>query len=265
MTTEKKKSILIAGGDSFTYGLDLLDCNQSNKFAHSQSTWPAHLSRHMNREYICTAYPGSSNNSISRKTIMACEEYLGNDLFVVVGWSFLNRVEFRFTISPYNEEFDLKKDPEGYYLGPYGPWISFNSKDLYKDIDTKDHNLIFKKLDPDISKFLKDYYKYIGSDDIYEYYATLKEIVLLQNYLKLKNIPFLFTANHAFFRKKIKDPTIDSFLKQIDFDHWFFYPHLNGFVDWAKEKGFPKRDEHFTEEAHLAAFDLIRDYLDQKN
>lgn len=257
--------ILIAGGDSFIYGLDMLDCNPSNGFSYSRFTWPALLAKHLNREYICAAYPGQSNSAISRRTILACEKNLDKELFVVVGWSFLNRFEFRFSLNPYAKEFDAQKDPEGYALGPYGPWISFNIKDLYGDKKRKDLNLISRIIDPDADRFLKDYYRYVGSDDVWEYYSTLKEILYLQNYLKLKNIPFLFTSANCFFRKKIQEENIDCLLKQIDLNHWFFYPTFNGFVQWSNEQGYPRRDEHPSEEAHQAAFTLIRDYLDTEN
>lgn len=261
----KESKILICGGDSFVYGLDMLDCNVSNNFSNSLTTWPALLANHLNRDYVCAAYPGSANNAISRKTILACEQHKGKDIFVAVSWSFLNRFEFRFTVSPYEKPFDPKEDPEGYALGPNGPWISFNIKDLYVDVNRKDKNLVSKHLDPTMSKFLKDYYKYIGSDDVWEYYSTLKEIVYLQNYLKLRNIPFIFTTAHAFFHKTFDDPNINCLIDQIDFDNWYFFPHLKGFLQWSNDNNYPRRDEHPSEEAHLAAYELIRSYLDTKN
>jgi len=262
--TSNSEKILIAGGDSFMYGLDMLDCNQENKFAPSNNTWPALLAGHMGREYVCASFPGSSNNAISRKTILACEENQGRDIFVVVGWSFLNRFEFKFTV-PHVKHIDPKRDPEGYALENRSStakndyWRSFNIKDLYGGSRMEGN------LDPDIKKFLRDYYKYVGSDDVYELYATLKEIVYLQNYLKLRNIPHLFTSAGSFFRKNIEDENVNCLLKQIDFDSWFFYPHLRGFVQWAEDNKYPKRDEHPSEEAHLAAFNLIREYLDSQN
>lgn len=262
---DPKKSILIAGGDSFIYGLDMLDCNSSNNYGPSLSTWPALLSRSMGREYVCAAFPGSSNQAIARKTMIACDQHQGEDIFVAVGWSFLNRAEFRFTIHPFSKPYDPKVDPEGYALGPHGPWISFNHYDLYPDKLDKTRQKIHRHFDPDIHEFLENYYRFVGTDDVYEYYSTLKEIVLLQNYLKQHNIPYIFTSAHAFFHKTIDDPTIQCFLKQVDTDHWFFYPPLQGFLQWAIANDYPKRDEHPSEEAHAAAFGLIKDYLDTKN
>jgi len=265
MHNTKKSEILICGGDSFVYGLDMLDCNPSNSFSHSLNTWPALLAKHWKNDYVCSAYPGSSNNAISRRTILACEAHKDKNIFVVVSWSFLNRFEFRFTVSPFEKPFDPKLDPEGYALGPRGPWLSFNIKDLYPDLLKSDKNLMLKHLDPVMGNFLRDYYKYVGSDDVWEYYSTLKEIVYLQNYLKLNNIPFLFTSANAFFHKNLEDPNIDCLIKQIDLDRWYFFPTLKGFVQWSNENNYERRDEHPVEPAHRAAFELIKDYLDTQN
>jgi hypothetical protein len=254
----KYNKILISGGDSFVYGLDMLDCNSSNNYAPSNSTWPALLANHMQRDYICAAYPGSSNSSISRRTILTCEKYKNQDIFLVVSWSFLNRFEFKFTTQ--FATITDKSDLEGISLSLCKDWVSFNIRDLYGSTD-----LMKKYIEPDIMKFLKDYYKFVGSDDVYEYYMTLKDIVYLQNYLKLKNIPYVFTSASAFYRKNIDDENIQCLLDQIDFNNWFFFPELTGFLDWAYKNNYPKRDEHPSEEAHHDAFELIRNYLDSKN
>ena len=78
-------------------------------------------------------------------------------------------------------------------------------------------------------------------------------------------IPYLFTSAHSFFHKKIQDENVECLLNQMDFDKWFFYPDLKGFVQWANENCYPKRDEHPSEEAHMDAFKLIKEYLDSKN
>jgi hypothetical protein len=258
------EKVLIAGGDSFLYGLDMLDCSPANNYGPSSNTWPALLSNHMGREYVCASFPGSSNTAIARRTILACEKNKNKDRFVVIGWSFLNRFEFKFT-QPFGISPDKTKDPEGHALDKRigmsnaGSWLSFNILDLYG----KGHML--KYLDSDMRKFLQDYYRYVGSDDIYEYYITLKEILYLQNYLELHKIPYLFTSAHSFFYKTVKDENVECLLNQIDLNKWFFYPDLKGFVQWAAENNYPKRDEHPSEEAHMDAFKLIKEHLDSKN
>lgn len=248
-----------------TYGLDMLDCNPSNNFGYSMNTWTALMARELGREYICTSYPGNSNPAICRRIMIALEEHRDHeDILVMVNWSFLNRIEFRFTMDPFVRKPDPKLDPEGYALGPYGPWFNFNHVDVYSKGDNDKNRLVWN-VDPEALRFLKDYYRLVGSDDIYEYYVSLKEILLLQLYLKSRNIPYLFTSNYAFFKKTIDDPTINCLLNQIDMDQWFFFPHLLGFVEWAYKNNFERRDEHPSEGAHLEAFKLIRDYLATKN
>ena len=62
------------------------------------------------------------------------------------------------------------------------------------------------------------FYRHVGHDNVYEYYATLKEIVFLQNYLNVKNIPYIFTLANNFFLEPIDEENISVLLKLIDFD-----------------------------------------------
>jgi hypothetical protein len=75
----------------------------------------------------------------------------------------------------------------------------------------------------------------------------------------------MFTSAHSFFRKTFDDPSVNCLVNMIDQEPWFFYPSLKGFVEWARDNGYARRDEHFTEEAHADAFELVRDYLNEKN
>ena len=241
--------VLIAGGDSFIYGLDLKDCNYTT---HSKNTMSALLAKDM--QYVCSAYPGYSNMAIARTTILDCEKYKDKDLFVFVSWTFKNRFEFKFAYSPHQDEDDSE-------------WCSFNSKDLdyfnfrkFKIFGSS----IKQHFKPDTIKFLNTFYRHVGHDDVYEYYITLKEIVFLQNYLKVKNIPYIFTLANNFFLKHIDDENISVLLKLIDFDKWFFFDNSFGFLQWAEINKYEKKDEHPVEEAHKDAYILIKDFLNEK-
>jgi hypothetical protein len=80
-------TVLIAGGDSFTYGSELP--SQEHAWANllaTRKTWN-----------ICnTARPAASNSAIRRNVMNAVHKYRELDLFVAVMWSFPNRYEFRF-------------------------------------------------------------------------------------------------------------------------------------------------------------------------
>ena len=62
-------TVLIAGGDSFTYGAELQDCDGS----YSNLTWSALLAKRMGMSYCCTAKscllytsPSPRDRSLSR-------------------------------------------------------------------------------------------------------------------------------------------------------------------------------------------------------
>ena len=241
--------VLIAGGDSFIYGSDLKDCDYTT---HSKNTMSALLAKDM--QYVCSASPGYSNMAIARTTILDCEKYKDKDLFVFVSWTFKNRFEFKFAYNPHQN----KDDPN---------WCSFNSKDL--DYFNFGNFKIFgssiaQDFKPDTIKFLNMFYRHVGHDNVYEYYATLKEIVFLQNYLNVKNIPYIFTLANNFFLEPIDDENISVLLKLIDFDKWFLFDNCFGFVQWAEINKYEKRDIHPVEEAHKDAYILIKDFLNEK-
>lgn len=240
--------ILISGGDSFIYGLDLPDC-VSPTFNSSNLTWVSKLSTHLNRNHICAAFPGLSNSGICRLTMNQCMNNLDKDLFVAVSWTFLNRFELKFIYK--------------YYTGSpkeaiFGEWCNFNHYDIN---DARPYTNSYK---PEVLKFLKDFYENVGYGDDYELYVTLKEIYLLQSFLKLNKIPYVFTCANNFFTKKNMDISIKNLLKNIDFNNWFFYPDATGFVQWANRNNYPKKDEHPGVEAHTDSFIYIKDFLNEK-
>jgi hypothetical protein len=100
---------LIAFGDSFTWGSELSDEfileNNSelnsvlierygklpNK--HSKLTWCSLLSDSLNKNYICHARPGSSNQSILRSFLSNADSITPDDL-IVINWTWINRWDF---------------------------------------------------------------------------------------------------------------------------------------------------------------------------
>lgn len=245
---------LIAGGDSFIYGSELADC--PNGKTYSQKTFTALLSKEYNLEYQCSAYPGNSNNSISRSVINTVELCKSNKV-VVVCWTFPQRWEFRL----FN---DQGKDQ----------WFNVNSWHT-------DKKYRFNSLDFDesmIRKFATEYFKTAGASEYYEVYSTLKEILFLQYYLKNNNIPYLFTtANNTFFEHENYSRNVSNELltltNEIDWDEWYFFPEGSGpsqteaprgFYQWAIENKYsigPK--SHPLEQAHQDAFKLIKEKFNE--
>lgn len=93
------------------------------------------------------------------------------------------------------------------------------------------------------------------------------EIVQLQDYLKDKNIPYLFTC---------ADNCVITNNPKIDYTKWFLFPvlpssgwHSNenprGFYQWALENKYQlaEKDKHPLDDAHRDAANLMKDKFDE--
>lgn len=246
--------IIVAGGDSFVFGSELQDCGRT----HSKSTFPALLSEGL--EYQCVAWPGYAGDSISRTVITACEQNKGNQQAAIVSWTFPGRYEFRFAydtgqytgnwyaITPWTVEDDAKKISG-----------SFVEKD---DIVLQQHlTHINRAKQTGTYDFAKAYYKHVGSSEYWETYSTLKEIVYLQNYLKVNSIPFMFTCASTEFLSNFtinsNDPHIMALYKQLDFEQWALFGD-KGFWQWAMDNKYRMGTTHPLEEAHRDAATLLQ-------
>jgi len=257
--------IIVAGGDSFVYGSELADCNNTP----SNNTFTALLAQQ--HTYHCAAYPGNSNEAIARQTVNACHQY--NPDRVIVSWTFPGRYEFRF----------------GYNTGQrLSPWYSINSWTVEQNVSaieqefvTKDEDILKAQIETierakktGVADFARTFYQHVGSTEYWEVYSSLKEIVYLQNYLKSRNIPYLFTlADYSIFDNytiQHRDATIASLVDSIDMSRFYFFPPgtqngetttPRGFYQWALENKYKVGTTHPLEEAHYAAYLLLQDYF----
>jgi len=257
-------SKLISFGDSFTWGTDLSDClefgaehdvlkikdpyvlrilkqhkagpyaeidhNYNKKIStscYSRSTWPALLANDMNIEYICYAMAGGSNQTIIRK-IMQYLPYINETDYVVVNWTYISRWDFI--------------DPEK--LPITNQWETIRP--------TNNNN----------SNFEKFYFKYI-QNELWDKWESLKSILLVYNLLKNKNIKFMMTSLDTL----VLDTTFHtpSYIKnaQNEIKDSIIMFDNKGFNDWCTEHNFKRGEKnHPLEEAHIAAFEYIKDNHD---
>ena len=120
----------------------------------------------------------------------------------------------------------------------------------------------------------------MGNSEYWEIYSTLKEIVYLQNYLKVNNIPYLFTCadNSIWYNYTINnnsDTVVNSLVSQIvkDRENWFWFPagkdpqdtcNPRGFYQWAVENKYPVGpDNHPLEQAHIDASKLMQEKFNE--
>jgi hypothetical protein len=260
---------VIAGGDSFIWGSELADCDKQC----SKNTFAALLAKDCN--YECVAWPSFGNDSIARTVITKCESIQRKNIIVIVNWTFPSRYEFRFN-------YDTKQRTSPWYS--IGPWTIVDNYESIKKTFVNDNDAIFeaqvenirraKKLG--LKEFAKQFYKHVGNSEFWETYTTLKEVVHLQNYLTVNNIPFLFTCvDNVIFRNytiSLMDPTITGLHNQIKFNDWFWFPPgtnigetltPRGFYQWAIENKYKIGTTHPLEDAHKDAAQLMQEKFNE--
>jgi hypothetical protein len=160
------------------------------------------------------------------------------DTFLIATWTYPQRAEFRFG----------------------NTWASVNSwHTTHKE-------------------FSESYFKYAGNNEYYEIYSLLKEVVYLQHYCKINNIPYLFlTADNHFYQHanytRSKDTSLDTLYAQVNWDNWFWFPAgtdpnetltPRGFYQWAVENKYIVGPQgHPLEKAHQDAAILIKEKFDE--
>jgi hypothetical protein len=251
--------MIIAAGDSFVYGSEL---------ASPANTFTALLGADE-----CVAWPGYGNDAIARTTIERCEQ--GGVSGVIVSWTFPGRYEFRFA-------YDTRQKKS--------PWYSINAWTVKSDINTIEEEFVTKDKDilnaqkqtierarqTGVADFADVFYKHVGGSEYWEIYSSLKEIVYLQNYLLIKQIPFMFTCadNSIWYNYTIDhaDNNISALVNQLDLSKWFWFPagtnpyetcKPRGFYQWALENKYPIGTTHPLEAAHSAAADLMKDKFNE--
>lgn len=252
--------MIVSAGDSFIFGSELQSPN---------NTFTALLGA-----TDCIAQPGYGNSSIARSVIEKCEQQ--RPIAVIVSWTFPTRYEFRFNyltgqksghwyvINPWTAEPDLESIQQEF--------VTYDDKVLADQLNT-----LRRANSTGIADFAKTYYKHLSSE-YWETYNTLKEIVYLQNYLKVNKIPYLFTCadNCIWYNHTVDNPdsNIQSLVNQIEKDqeNWFWFPpganpqdtcKPRGFYQWAVENKYKVGTTHPLEEAHLDASKLMQEKFDE--
>jgi hypothetical protein len=262
--------IIVAGGDSFIWGSELSDSVvmpvSGTPVRHSEKTFFALLSN--GHDYSCVAWPGFGNDAIARTVIAQCETSRPD--VVLVSWTFPSRYEFRFA-------YDTLQKTQNWLT--ITPWTTGQTDDISAEFHTENawigilhQQTLDRAKQTGVSEFAESFYRHVGSSEYWETYASLKEIVYLQNYLNVKGIPCLFTCADNSIRYNYTidhaDNTISSLYNQIDWESWFWFPAgtvphdtqlPRGFYQWAVENKYPMGTTHPLEQAHQDAYQLIQE------
>lgn len=258
---------LLAFGDSFTWGSELsdsldswdhttmLDDNETFKpeheilassragpyseidhnhkitsaySAYSKKTWPGLLADHLGYDYRCYANPGGSNQTIIRRLFQYLP-YINNNDVVILNWTYISRWDF----------VDITKLPID------NQWETIRP--------TNDKN----------TKFEQFYFDYIQSE-LWDKWDSLKCINLAVNTLKSKNIKFMMTNIDSLVLDK--EYHCSSYINnaQDEIIEYITSFEGKGFDDWCTDRNFPRgeKNNHPLEEAHIAAFEYMKDKHD---
>ena len=251
-------TILISGGDSFTYGNELKDCDPKR---FSLTTWSALIAEYMNWSYDCTAWGGHGNSAIARRTMTAVAKHIeqGNDVAVAVMWSFPSRYEFRFR---YNTQ---ERDTPWYTITP---WTHERDQSVILDAFKNFKDTIFDHYKRNqltaqttgLANFSEHFFKDVGDSEYYELYTTVKEMVFLQNWLKQKRIPYMYTyVDDCIFSPNQKpDSYLQTLYDSLDYSRIYNSP---GFYKWAMDNQYPMGATHPLELAHEDFARLLKPWI----
>jgi len=226
-------TVLIAGGDSFTYGSELPS---------QEHTWANLLAKRKGWNICNTAKPGYSNSAIRRNVMNAVNQYKDLDIYVAVMWSFPNRYEFRFA-------YDTgQRESPWYSINPFTP-PTFTNQTHTDNADSKG-----------ITEFVGNYVKNIAIDPYWEIYNSWCEIVMLQNYLIKHNIRYVFmTVDHTIFKSQlVLDTTLKTLIADIDMSKFI---DQEGMFTWAKRTKQEFYTTHPKESAHIEWINMLYDRI----
>ena len=226
-------TVLIAGGDSFTYGSELPS---------QEHTWANLLANRKGWNICNTAKPGYSNSAIRRTVMNAVDQYKDLELYVGVMWSFPNRYEFRFAYDTGH------KESPWYSLNPFTP-PEYTSPEHITNAESRG-----------ITDFANSYVKNIAISEYWEIYNSLCEIVMLQNYLVKHNINYAFmTVDHTIFKPNIDtDISLKTLYSDINMSKFI---DQEGMFTWAKRTEQQFYTTHPRESAHVEWINMLYDRI----
>lgn len=219
-------------GCSFIFGSDLSDDISKNMFnwtndaiyiRPSQLTWPALLAKHYNYEYLSRALPGIGNLQILESILKEIPISNSNDLFVIQ-WTWIDRFD-------------------------------------YENINRTDRDNFWNTILPQEQKKVADwYFKHIHSQ-YRDKLTTLIYIKTALDALQQNNIPFIITnLDDLIFENIWHSNSAIEYLQNCVKPHVTRFDGLN-FFEWAIKKEFKmSEDRHLLDDAHFAAYELIKSY-----
>lgn len=214
-------------GCSFIYGSDLSD---AGSYANpSQLTWPAYLSRHLQKSYECHAKPGAGNLQIL-ENILNQIPYSNKQDFFVIGWTWIDRFD--------------------YYSADYNPSQKRNPWSTIMPIDESD--------------IAKSYYKTLHSE-YRDKLSTLMCVKTAIDSLNQRGIPFIMTyMDSLMFDKRWNTSVAIDQLQNYTQPCMTMFEGMS-FLDWSRLHRYPESEAwHPLELAHQTAGDYMIKVFDKQ-
>ena len=217
-------------GCSFIFGSELADDGRDSLYATpSQLTWPAHLSRHLAKEYQCYARPGAGNLHILEQLLNQAAISNNSDLFVV-GWTWIDRFDY-------------------YPANPDTP-----SRSPWRTIMPVDKDLL-----------AKTYYRELHSE-YRDKFTSLSYIKLAIDTLNQKGIPFIMTyMDYLLFDQQWHTTPAVMDLQEYIKPYLTTFENKT-FLEWSRSRAYPETIAwHPLEAAHAAAGEYMIKVFDKQN
>jgi hypothetical protein len=200
--------ICLIAGCSHTVGAEI-DGFIDSPFNRSHS-YGNILAEKLGYKPINIAVCGYTNSAIARSVLEWFSEHDTTDVFVLIGWSESARIEAPFEYPTWYQEQD----------GKYCDWFSKTSMD-YLQININHHG--FSEKEKDIQE---DYKRFIVNRIEYTEITSANLVLLLQYFLKYKNVDYLMcNTGYMFNQDKIKH--LNFYLYSIDNRKYYKYNNNN--------------------------------------
>jgi len=204
---------LISNGCSYTKGVELQ--NEINSY-------PNHVKENLKFDNLINlAIGGSSNERIYYETINFLSNNDCENIFVLIGWSGITRKLI--WINDMIEDIQIK-------------YVELSSEEVKKQ-----PNFQRKK------ELIEFFVRYNFLENIPTMKETLEYMIGLKEYLKNKNIRYLFTLNFSL--QRTDNQIIKELYSMLDYNNCFFDLSFNDFVN--KNKFIRGPNNHPLEQAHL--------------
>lgn len=232
-------STFIAGGDSFTWGSELPDCDETSP---SKLTWAGLLCDRMQMDYRCVAKPGAGNHSIMRRVIAEMESSPAD--FVAVMWTYPVRTEMRLRedltseLSDLYNKHDIKSGDldQGWLTLSIWQTIPYDEKISKYGLDNDEWfcNKVKQQCDfydeTGVTDLSKNLFSLAGTE--HYVYDSIMSMFCLQSYLEKREVSYVFATASSEVLNAINNHPMG---KLINMDRWL-NPDM-GFNEWARKQG----------------------------